>query len=326
MPTGRLARASAANLFTSSSRNSFAASAIRWPDSSSRVKWLVGNSVAGSRLSQHALSNGSRPARVQSAAAKNASSSSPRWSSRTNRRRSSSLSVVTASLSVRPDSPAMERNPRFLGWARAERPPSVRTARSDVSRWEKDHEMNQTDLGSLLTSHDIIRSYRVAEFVTLARDGSPVCWPLAPAFERGRLVFSTGYMYPTKARNARRDSRVAALFSDPTASGRSADDPFVLVQGFAEVFDQDLQRNTERYVDQLLREGPLTLRLVLRLPWARRAMAGYLTRLFNEVTPQREYVWARQDAPPTAVREACRPGTFVPGAGIALPTAVFQWL
>ncbi len=49
---------------------------------------------------------------------------------------------------------------------------------------------------------DLISAYRVAEFVTLAHDGSPVCWPLAPELEGGRLIFSTGYMYPTKARNA----------------------------------------------------------------------------------------------------------------------------
>src|SRR5512144_2528184 len=93
-----------------------------------------------------------------------------------------------------------------------------------------------------LTRLDIIQSYRVAEFATLSRDGSPVCWPLAPDFERGRLIFSTGYVYPAKARNAQRDPRVAALYSDPTASGHSDDDPLVLVQGLAEVFDQDLQR------------------------------------------------------------------------------------
>ena len=107
-----------------------------------------------------------------------------------------------------------------------------------------------------LARPDIITSYRVAEFTTLARDGSPVCWPLAPDFENGRLNFNTGYVYPTKARNAQRSPHVAALYSDPTASGRSDDDPLVLVQGLAEVFDQDLQQNTERYVDQLLHKGP----------------------------------------------------------------------
>jgi hypothetical protein len=160
------------------------------------------------------------------------------------------------------------------------------TTNEDV---EDDHDMGEVQLAPVLTRQDIIGSYRVAEFVTLARDGSPVCWPLAPDFERGRLVFSTGYMYPTKARNARRNPRVAALFSDPTASGRSNGDPLVLVQGFAEVFDQDIQQQTERYVDQLMRKAPLSFRLALSVPPLRRAMAGYLARIFIEVTPEREH-------------------------------------
>lgn len=178
----------------------------------------------------------------------------------------------------------------------------------------------------LLTRSDIVSDYRVAEFVTLAGDGSPVCWPLAPDLAGGRLVFSTGYVYPTKARNARRNPRVAALFSDPTASGRSDDDPLVLVQGLAEVFDQDLQRNTERYVDQLLQRGPLTFRLMLRTPGLRQLLVGYLARIWIEVLPQQEYVWGRGQPPPPAIKTAARPASFSPGPGMALPREVFAWL
>ncbi len=53
-----------------------------------------------------------------------------------------------------------------------------------------------TRTAPVLTRLDMVSSYRVAEFVTLAHDGSPVCWPLAPDFEDGRLIFSTGYMLP----------------------------------------------------------------------------------------------------------------------------------
>lgn len=174
---------------------------------------------------------------------------------------------------------------------------------------------------------DIVGSYKVTEFATLARDGSPVCWPVTPHLERGRIVVSTGYMYPTKARNAQRDPRVAALFSDPTASGRSDEDPLVLVQGVAEVFDQDIQRNTERYVDQLMRTGPLAFRVGLSLPPVRRAMAGYLARIFIEVLPRREHVWARESVPTAdAVRGTSRPATFVPGPPIELPERVQRWL
>jgi len=179
---------------------------------------------------------------------------------------------------------------------------------------------------SNLTRLDIIQSYRVAEFVTLARDGSPVCWPLAPDFEDGRLIFSTGYVYPAKARNAQRNPHVAVLFSDPTASSRTDDGPLVLVQGLAKVDDQDLQRNTERYVDQLLRKGPLMLRVILRSHVLRQAFVGYLARIWIEVQPQREYVWARGQMLPEPLCIAIRPSSYSPGPGIELPQEVFKWL
>ncbi len=177
-----------------------------------------------------------------------------------------------------------------------------------------------------LTRRDIVSMYRVAEFVTLARDGSPVCWPLFPDFDQERLRFNTGYVYPTKARNAQREPRVAALFSDPSASGRSDTDPLVLVQGIAEVFDQDLQRNTERYVDLLLRKGPPMFRLMLRVPLLRQLMVGYLARIWIEVIPKQEYVWPRVGTLPDLLRRASRPSAFSPGTEIALPENVFTWL
>jgi hypothetical protein len=173
---------------------------------------------------------------------------------------------------------------------------------------------------------DIINSYRVAEFVTLTRGGSPVCWPLFPGFENARITFSTGYVYSGKARNAQRNARVAALFSDPTASGRPEDDPCVLVQGLAEVFDQDLQRNTERYVDQLLKRGGTLFRLMLRIPRLRQLLVGYVARIWIEVVPHRENVWPREDPLPQPLRNASRPTAFTPKPGILLPQEVFGWL
>jgi hypothetical protein len=176
-----------------------------------------------------------------------------------------------------------------------------------------------------LTRRDIVGAYVVAELVTLARDGSPVCWPMLPDFDRERMSFSTGYVYPAKARNARREPRVAVLFSDPTASGRSDGDPFVLVQGTAEVLDTDLQRNTERYVDELLRKGSL-IGVLVRVPLLRQLMVGYLARIWIEVSPTQEFAWHRGGTLPGPLLRATRPDTFSPGAAIALPGDVFNWL
>jgi hypothetical protein len=176
----------------------------------------------------------------------------------------------------------------------------------------------------LLASHSQIAAYRVAEFVTLAHDGSPVGWPLTPELEGNRLAFSTGYVYPGKARNAQRDPRVAVLYSDPTASGRTDDDPLVLVQGRCEVFDEDLQANTERYVAQHLRKTT-PLAPMLRIPGLRQLLVGYLTRVWMEVIPEREISWPRTGMPPASL-VASRPDAFTPGPGIQLPAEVKGWL
>lgn len=175
------------------------------------------------------------------------------------------------------------------------------------------------------TTIDFIRTYRVAEFVTLTRDGAPVCWPLSPGFEKDRITFTTGYVYPIKARNAQRNPHVAALFSDPSGTDRSDGDPLVLVQGRADVLDQDLQRNTERYVDWLLENMPPGFTMMLRIPPLRQMMIGYLTRIWIEVMPDQEHIWER-DAPPPESLMAIRPAEFTPHEPIELPDHVRSWM
>lgn len=175
-----------------------------------------------------------------------------------------------------------------------------------------------------LAFRDQIAAYRVAEFVTLARDGSPVGWPLNPDLEGDRLVFSTGYVYPGKARNAQRDPRVAVLYSDPTASGRTDADPLVLVQGRCEVLNEDLQANTERYVAQHIRtRSPLAP--VLRVPMLRQLLVGYMTRIWMEVIPERERSWPRTGIPPASF-VASRPATYMPGPAVELSDQVRGWV
>lgn len=192
--------------------------------------------------------------------------------------------------------------------------------------WPDDAEATGTappTVGALASRPQIV-AYRVAEFVTLAHDGSPVGWPLTPELEGNRLTFSTGYVYPGKARNAQRDPRVAVLFSDPTASGRSDADPLVLVQGRCEVFDEDLQANTDRYVAQHLRQTT-SLAPLLRIPGLRQLLVGYLARIWMEVVPEREISWPRTGMPPASL-VARRPETFTPGPGIQVPAEVNGWL
>src|SRR5215213_11691674 len=87
------------------------------------------------------------------------------------------------------------------------------------------------------------------ESATLTKAGAPITWPLTPYVgEDGRtLDVSTGLTYPAKAERARRNPKVALLYSDPLGSGLDGA-PVVLVQGMATVRDADLQANTDRYI------------------------------------------------------------------------------
>jgi hypothetical protein len=79
----------------------------------------------------------------------------------------------------------------------------------------------------------VVRAYRTCEFATLAKDGTPVTWPVSPLLRPdGTFVLTTSLGFPQKALNIRRDERVALLFSEPHGSGLDAPDQ-VLVQATA---------------------------------------------------------------------------------------------
>jgi hypothetical protein len=93
---------------------------------------------------------------------------------------------------------------------------------------------NQMGLALPADVEAVIRQYRTAELSTLARDGTPITWPVIAFFDAKAGVFrvTTSIALDQKARNVRRDGRVSLLFSNPRASGIAK--PFaVLVQGDA---------------------------------------------------------------------------------------------
>ena len=149
------------------------------------------------------------------------------------------------------------------------------------------------------------------EFATVTKRGAPITYPVTPYVgEHGRtLDVSTGLAYPAKAERARRDPRVALLYSDPTGSGL-ADPPVVLVQGLATVRDGDLQANTDRYLPLALAKLSTAYE---SLPWfVLRRLGWYWARIWIEVTPLRILWWpgGRLDSPPR--RWAAPPGMVVP--------------
>ena len=64
----------------------------------------------------------------------------------------------------------------------------------------------------------VFREFRCAEMTTLAKDGTPLAWPVVVLYqpERGRFLATTSVALPQKTYNIRRDGRVSLLYSDPT--------------------------------------------------------------------------------------------------------------
>jgi hypothetical protein len=143
----------------------------------------------------------------------------------------------------------------------------------------------------------VFTEIRTCEFSTLARDGTPITWPLVTLWqpEEQRFVLTTSIGAPNKAFNARRDGRVSLLFSDPTACGLE-DPPAVLVQGDA-------------VVPEVIHTSPNDLREYWKRIWriqpagktygsnflTRSPMDWYYMRLYIYVEPRRILVWPDGD-------------------------------
>jgi hypothetical protein len=112
--------------------------------------------------------------------------------------------------------------------------------------------------------------------------------------------------HPAKAYHARRDPRVALLFSDATGSGIERPS-MVLVQGLAAVDDDDLAENRARYLrdleDKPTGGGSPPAGAGRRFDW-------YFTRIYLHVRPVRVLVWLEGDctaAPERLLESAERP-------------------
>lgn len=84
----------------------------------------------------------------------------------------------------------------------------------------------------------VFHEFRTTEFTTIARDGTPITWPITvvyrPRPEPGEFLAATSIGLPHKAFNLRRNPRATLFFSEPRGSGLP-NPPAVLVQGDAQV-------------------------------------------------------------------------------------------
>lgn len=158
------------------------------------------------------------------------------------------------------------------------------------------------------------------ELTTVDARGRPITWPVTPFYRPGgeHISVTTGLGWPKKARDARRNPRVALLFSDATGSD-IARPSMVLVQGTAEVDDADLDANRDRYARDRAAKFGREEKLVpgARFDW-------YFTRIYIHVRPERVLVWHGGDceAEPELIElspEGPPGGTAVPVRAAAVP-------
>ena len=144
----------------------------------------------------------------------------------------------------------------------------------------------------------VFERFVTTELTTVDRLGQPITWPVTPYYHAGApcIDVTTGLGYPKKAKDARANPLVALLFSDPTGSGL-ADPPMVLVQGSADVDDEDLEANRERYARESLEKLPGGWTAKVHPPGAiKRMLSWYYSRIYIHIRPERVYVWHHGDA------------------------------
>ena len=143
----------------------------------------------------------------------------------------------------------------------------------------------------------IFREFRCAEMATIAKDGTPLAWPIVALYrpQRGCFVTTTSIALPQKAYTIRRNGKVSLLFSDRTGSGldRSA---AVLVQGEARVAKEVATWNDDlRDLWQLLAVRQPASNVFSSNAVMRWLMPWYYMRLVITIVPFRARYWADGD-------------------------------
>ncbi len=144
-------------------------------------------------------------------------------------------------------------------------------------------------------ARDAFDRYITTEYATVDARQQPIVWPVTPYYEQGAptIDVTTGIGYPKKADDAKRNPRVALLFSDPTGSGVEPA-PQVLVQGTAEVDEADLAANRERYRREAVVKLPAT-KDMLPPRWMEGLFSWYFDRIYVKVRPERVFLWPEGD-------------------------------
>lgn len=142
----------------------------------------------------------------------------------------------------------------------------------------------------------VLHNFRTAEFTTIAKDGTPITWPVTAVYEveTGTFLTATSIGLPNKAFNIRRNPKVSLLFSEPKASGLSGA-PAVLVQGEATAPDTvTTLAGIESVWEKIYRFQP-PAKITSGTALSRYLMDWYYMRIAIRITPKRVQWWAAGD-------------------------------
>jgi hypothetical protein len=94
---------------------------------------------------------------------------------------------------------------------------------------------------------DVFERFISCEYTTVDSRQQPITWPVTPYYSQGgpTIDVTTGLGHPKKADDAKRNPRVSLFFSEPLGSGIQSGIR-VLVQGTAEIDEENLAENRER--------------------------------------------------------------------------------
>ncbi len=155
------------------------------------------------------------------------------------------------------------------------------------------------------TVETVFQEFFTCEFTTIAKDGTPITWPILPIYRPAlmQFVIMTPIGLAQKTLNIRRNPRVSLLFSDPTGSDLISP-PAVLVQGDAEApdeilpsfaaLDEDLRTAMEMQARKLFRRQPAVASYTSN-PLMRYLFDWYFMRLTIYITPRRILWWDAGD-------------------------------
>jgi len=145
---------------------------------------------------------------------------------------------------------------------------------------------------------DVFQTYLTSEFTSMDGD-SPRTVAVMPFYDADRslIIVTTTPAFYHKVKCIKRNPKVSLLYSNSNHSGLDRDS-VVLVQGEANVDEEDLDRN-DRYVRDLMSRQRHSWKKTaidkmvkeLSSPIAKMMMDWYLIRILIEVKPHRIFAW-----------------------------------